>query len=108
MPCCLPDPDRNSWSKIDLTITRDDGVVVDVQLLRPDQWILENNVFVGSAIPIHVQELDVHGTATVNALSACPELALGRLDCITDGFSCFCSVRHQRTRRSVRQRRWTA
>ena len=82
----LPDPDRNPWSKIDLTITRDDGVVVDVQLLRPDQWILENNVFVGSAIPIHIEELDVHGTATVDALSACPDLAFGGGECVTGRF----------------------
>ena len=61
-------------------------MVVDVQLLRPDQWILENNVFVGSAIPIHIEELDVHGTATVDALSACPDLAFGGGECVTGRF----------------------
>jgi len=82
----LPEPDSYSWSKIELTITRDDGVVIDVELLRPDQWILDNDVFVGSEIPIHVAELDVHGTATVTALSACPGLAAGDGEVVTGRF----------------------
>ncbi len=68
-----PTPDHHSWSKIDLTITREDGVVVDVELLRPDQWILDNDLFVGSEIPIHIEELEVHRTATVKTrLVLCP------------------------------------
>ena len=82
----LPEPDAASWSRIELTITRSDRAVVDVELLRPDQWILDRDLFVGTAIPLRIEELRVHGVATVTALSACPDLAWGNGECVTGRF----------------------
>jgi hypothetical protein len=73
----LPEVDRRSWSKINLVFHRDDGVVVDAELLRPDEWIIERGVYIGSRLPIHIDELDVHGYADVTNLSSCPEIADG-------------------------------
>jgi len=82
----FPDPDRYSWSKIDLTVHREDGAVVDIQLLRPDQWILDHDLHVGSELPIHIEELEIDGNASVTALNACPDLADGDGEVITGRF----------------------
>lgn len=73
----LPEVDRNSWSRISLVFYRDDGGIVDAELLRPDQWILDRGVYIGSRLPIHFEELEVHGYAEVINLSPCPEIAEG-------------------------------
>jgi len=73
----LPEVDRHAWSKINMVFHRDDGVVVDAELLRPDEWVIERGAYIGSRLPIHIDELDVHGFAEVTDLSPCPEIADG-------------------------------
>ncbi len=73
----FPEPDPYSWSRIDLVVSKDDGTIVDVELLRPDQWILDHDLFVGAELPIEVTELKVHGVAVVTAFHACPPIAAG-------------------------------
>ncbi len=46
----LPEPEQGSWSKIDFVLHRSDGAIIDIQMLRPDEWLIENEVENGRAV----------------------------------------------------------
>jgi hypothetical protein len=72
-----------SWAKISFVVRRDDGIIVDTELLRPWSWVESLSLQPGHSINIHVPELQVHGIATVTGLETCPPLADGDGEVVT-------------------------
>ncbi|MCY3010854.1 MAG: polymorphic toxin-type HINT domain-containing protein, partial [Planctomycetota bacterium] len=82
----LPAPVQVDWSKLSVTMYRNDGGVVDAELLRPKSWIRENGLITGHHLPLNIPELDVRGDAIVTAISPCPEIACGEGSVVTATF----------------------
>ncbi|MCA9130786.1 MAG: hypothetical protein KDB22_27055, partial [Planctomycetales bacterium] len=82
----LPEPDEQTWSKISITVQRTDGGIIDAELLRPNSWIQANRVVAGQALPMHIEELQVDGVATITAIDACPALSSGEGSAVTGRF----------------------
>ncbi len=82
----FPEPDRQTWEKVSLTVRRTDGVVVDMELIRPREWIQGGGLAVGSVLPLSIEELQVVGLATVRQIEACPEIADGAGRVVTGRF----------------------
>ncbi len=54
---------------------RNDGGIVDAELLRPRWWIEQHNIVAGKLLPMNIEELQVHGSAIVTAVDECPDIA---------------------------------
>ncbi len=70
------EPDA-SWLKIGMTVVKANGSVVDVELLRPSDWLGEFALQEGARIDLKITELEVDGFATVTSIELCPPIAEG-------------------------------
>ena len=71
----LPDPVQADWAKISITMHRNDGGIVDAELIRPRWWIAQHSIVAGKHLPMNIEELQVHGSALVTSIEDCPEIA---------------------------------
>jgi hypothetical protein len=65
---------------------RNDGGIVDAELLRPIWWIAQHGIQAGRHLPMHIEELQVQGSALVTAVENCPEIASGDGSVVTARF----------------------
>jgi hypothetical protein len=82
----LPDPVQADWAKIAITMHRNDGGIVDAELLRPRWWIAQHSIVAGKHLPMNIEELQVKGTAMVTSIDDCPEIADGEGCVVTATF----------------------
>jgi hypothetical protein len=82
----LPDPVQADWAKIAITMHRNDGGIVDAELLRPRWWIAQHSIVAGKHLPMNIEELQVHGSALVTSIDDCPEIANGEGSVVTAKF----------------------
>jgi hypothetical protein len=82
----LPEPDQATWAKVSITMHRNDGGIVDAELLRPRWWIAQHNIVAGKLLPMNIEELQVHGSAIVTSIDECPEIAGGEGRVVTATF----------------------
>ena len=82
----LPDPVQADWAKIAITMHRNDGGIVDAELLRPRWWIAQHSIVAGKHLPMNIEELQVHGSALVTSIEDCPEIADGEGSVVTAKF----------------------
>jgi hypothetical protein len=82
----LPDPVQADWAKISITMHRNDGGIVDAELIRPRWWIAQHNIVAGKHLPMNIEELQVHGSALVTSIDDCPEIAHGEGSVVTAKF----------------------
>src|SRR5690606_24504535 len=82
----LPEPDQATWAKVSVTMYRNDGGIVDAELLRPIWWITQHGIQAGQHLPMHIEELQVQGSALVTAVENCPEIATGEGSVVTARF----------------------
>jgi hypothetical protein len=82
----LPDPVQADWAKISITMHRNDGGIVDAELIRPRWWIAQHNIIAGNLLPMNIEELQVRGSAIVTAIDDCPEIADGEGSVVTATF----------------------
>jgi hypothetical protein len=83
----LPDPVQADWAKISITMHRNDGGIVDAELLRPRWWIAQHSIVAGKHLPMNIEELQVHGSALVTSIDDCPEIADGEGSVVTATFN---------------------
>lgn len=57
-----------------------------MQLLRPDWWIESYQLRPGVRVAVHLEELQLHGHATVLAIKPCPPVAVGTGSVVTGRF----------------------
>ena len=82
----LPEPDQATWAKLSITITRGDGAIIDIELIRPGTWIKSNGFVAGNFVPINIPELEIAGHAIVTAIGDCPLIADGEGSVVTGRF----------------------
>jgi len=70
-------PDENTWRQVHMQLDRGDGVVVDIQLLRPIDWIEASGLFVGGEYDVDLPHTSARGIARVLDIAPCPMLANG-------------------------------
>ncbi|MCY2977824.1 MAG: polymorphic toxin-type HINT domain-containing protein [Planctomycetota bacterium] len=70
-------PDENTWRRVHMRLDRDDGVVVDIQLLRPIDWIEASGLFPGGEYEVDLPHTSARGIARVLDIAHCPMLANG-------------------------------
>ncbi|QDU75857.1 hypothetical protein Pan97_28990 [Bremerella volcania] len=68
--------DSNSWKSIRFQLVKGNELF-DIELLRPDGWLLENGVAVGGKVHLTLPEQSIDDWADVIEVSACPPLAKG-------------------------------
>lgn len=87
--------DPATWRLIRLRTAKPAGSdnLVDVELLRPTEWIEQSKAVVGSQIDFQLAELGLNGPADVLAIEPCPEIEPGQSRVITGTFTTArCSV----------------
>jgi hypothetical protein len=65
---------------------RNDGGIVDAELIRPRWWITKHNIVAGKHLPMNIEELQVKGSALVTSIEDCPEIADGEGSVVTAKF----------------------
>ena len=70
-------PDENTWRQVHMQLDRDDGVVVDIQLLRPIDWIEASGLYAGGEYHVDLPHTSAKGLARVLEIGPCPWLASG-------------------------------
>jgi hypothetical protein len=73
----FPDPVREDWVKLSITVERSDGGVVDLEVLRPRDWVEQQGITAGRLLPLNVEELEVDGLAFVHSVKPSPKIASG-------------------------------
>jgi hypothetical protein len=67
-------------------MTAEDGNRIDVELLRPLDWIAAHEAEVGATIQLDLPEMGAEGPATVMAIEPCPTIQVGTGNVITGRF----------------------
>jgi hypothetical protein len=65
---------RSDWRKVTLVAPKRDGSSADVVLLRPLQWLNDQQAEVGGTVFISVPECGIDGHANVLAIDPCPPI----------------------------------
>ena len=71
------DPQPKTWRKLRLELVKADEGVLDIEMIRPLQWIAQHNAKVGSEIFLNVPELGAVGHAQVIEITSCPKIQDG-------------------------------
>jgi hypothetical protein len=78
--------DPRDWRLLRMVLIAADGHRVDVELLRPKQWVEEQGAAVGEKVWLDLEELGAEGEAQVVAVSDCPRIAAGSGRVVTGTF----------------------
>ncbi|MFO0945669.1 MAG: AHH domain-containing protein [Planctomycetota bacterium] len=81
---CEPDP--ATWRKISFHMRKESGLSLWFDLLRPLEWIAENNIAVGNTVHIELEEMGAVGDAKVTYLGDCPPITPGVGSVVTGKF----------------------
>jgi len=74
------------WKQISLEVRHASGSVVDVDLLRPMEWIERNNVTVGQRFSFELTEIEIDGYGIVRSIFDAPDVDPGLGSVITGKF----------------------
>lgn len=82
----LPEPDPQTWRKLTLRLPKDNGKWLTVELLRPLDWIEDEEAAVGETIFLDLEEMGAIGDADVVSIESCPPIQPGNGNVITGRF----------------------
>jgi hypothetical protein len=75
-----------AWKKLTLESVKDDGSLVKMELLRPDEWVREEQVQVGHSIELDLMEFGADGPATILGIEDAPPVKPGPGSVVTGKF----------------------
>jgi Pretoxin HINT domain/Hint domain len=77
---CSTEVDPATWKKITLQLPTSAPSldVLDIELLRPEDWMVANNCTPGAQIWLDLEEMGIHGLATVQSVEDCPSIQSGK------------------------------
>ncbi len=78
--------DRSRWRNVRLEMSKANGSLLKIMLLRPVEWLDFQEAEVGSIIELDLPELGVAGPAQVLAIEPCPDIEPGNRPLITGTF----------------------
>ncbi len=73
----LVEPDPATWRKISLYMTKESGLGLWIDLLRPLSWIDERGAMVGGSIYFEMPDMGAVGDAQVTYIGPCPPIQPG-------------------------------
>ena len=82
----LLEPDQQTWRKLTLRLPKDNGKWLTVELLRPLDWIEDEEAAVGETIFLDLEEMGAIGDAEVISIELCPPIQPGHANIITGKF----------------------
>lgn len=71
------EPDAEHWRSVHMSLERDDGVMVDIQMLRPLDWLEEAGLIEGIEFHVSLPHTTATGINRVLAIDPCPSIAEG-------------------------------
>ncbi len=71
----MPESEQGSWSKIEFLLHRANAAVIEIQMFRPDEWLIEHEIETGRALPIVLEELEFTGLVLAKSVEAHPPIA---------------------------------
>jgi hypothetical protein len=83
------------WYEVGASVVRSDGAKVDVELLRPQSWVEEQELVLGEQMPMHLAELNVDGLALITKLEPREDIDasdLGEGNLVTGRFKTYGSM----------------
>jgi len=81
------EPEPGGWRRLKLIHIKPDGNRLDIELLRPREWIETSRAEPGSLIDFHLPELGIHGTAEITSIGPCPVIRPGPGHVVTGTFA---------------------
>jgi hypothetical protein len=72
----LPEPDE-TWVHLQMVFRHKSGAIVDIDVLRPAEWVERNQLGVGSVIAFGNSEIETTGGGRVTGIGPCPRIADG-------------------------------
>ena len=82
----IVEPDWSTFSVLDVEMTKTDGGIVEISLLRSPEWIEQHKPVVGGTVPVASAEFDAMGESKVIAVRAGPEVNNGPGHVVTATF----------------------
>lgn len=82
----LLEPDPQTWRKLTLRLPKENGKFLTVELLRPLDWIEDEEAAVGETIFLDLKEMGAIGDADVVSIEPCPPIQPGKGNVITGRF----------------------
>jgi len=81
------DPDPADWIHLSLRMAEADGGTLDIELLRPRQWVQARRAEPGRTIAMDLSEIGAVGGARVLAVGPCPPIKTGAGRVVTGTFA---------------------
>ncbi len=81
-----PPPDYLGWKVICMEVKHRNGSIVDVQLMRSEDWIERNGLQIGAAIDLQLTEIEVEANGFVVSIEDGPEIMPGDGAVVTGRF----------------------
>jgi hypothetical protein len=81
------EPDWQNWRQVRLEMTKPDGGILHIEMLRPKFWFDENQVQPGGTVFLDLPEMGAEGDARVVSTGDCPPIAQGDGQVITATFA---------------------
>jgi hypothetical protein len=82
----LPEPNEATWRRVCLTMTKDNGRRLWLELLRPVSWLEAIDAIPGEVIYLDLPEMGAIGSANVTLIGPCPEIEPGEGNVVTGRF----------------------
>lgn len=81
------EPDPATWRHITLRLRKPDGGEIDIEMLRPADWLRANDGAVGQTIDLEIEEMGVEGSAEIQRVDSCPPIQPGFGQVVTATFA---------------------
>ncbi|MDF1743637.1 MAG: type IV secretion protein Rhs, partial [Gimesia sp.] len=82
----MPDIIPSQWRLLHLTMHKANGKRLDMQFLRPLEWMKANGAQLGATIDLDLPEFGAKGPAKVVSIKACPSIKSGPGNVVTGKF----------------------
>jgi len=79
-------PSSEIWRFLKLEMTKPDGGILKIEMIRPSEWLEASGAKVGSEIQLDLKELGADGAALVQEILPCPEIQSGEGQVVTATF----------------------
>jgi hypothetical protein len=81
------EPDQATWRLMKLEMEKADGGLLEIDLIRPEEWIRAAGAFRGGQLYLDMPELGAKGLARVLYIGQCPKIEAGEGQVVISTFA---------------------